>query len=34
MIPLTKKEKKNYNNQKFCYKCKKELIKGIKNIVK
>ena len=24
MIPLTKKEEKNYNNQKVCYICKKE----------
>ena len=24
MIPLTKKEEKNHNNQKFCYICKKE----------
>ena len=24
MIPLTKKEEKNYNNQKVCYMCKKE----------
>ena len=26
MIPLTKKEEKNYNNQKVCYICKKEFI--------
>ena len=24
MIPLTKKEQENYNNQKVCYICKKE----------
>ena len=24
MIPLTKKEEKNHNNQKVCYICKKE----------
>ena len=26
MIPLTKKEEKNYNNQKVCYICKREFI--------
>ena len=26
MIPLTKKEEENYNNQKICYICKKEFI--------
>ena len=26
MIPLTKKEEENYNNQKVCYICKKEFI--------
>ena len=26
MIPLTKKEEENYNIQKVCYICKKELI--------
>ena len=30
MIPLTKKEEKNYNNQKFCYICKKEFDKSDK----
>ena len=30
MIPLTKKEEKNYNNQKVCYICKKEFINIIK----
>ena len=30
MIPLTKKEEKNYNNQKVCYICKKEFDKGDK----
>ena len=34
MIPLTKKEEENYNNQKVCYICKKKLIKVIKNIIK
>ena len=34
MIPLTKKEEKNYNNQKVCYYVKKNLIKVIKNIIK
>ena len=24
MIPFTKKEEENYNNQKVCYRCKKE----------
>ena len=24
MIPLTKKEEENHNNQKVCYTCKKE----------
>ena len=28
MIPLTKKEEKNYNNQKVCYICKKEFDKS------
>ena len=32
MIPLTKKEEENYNNQKVCYYVKKNLIKVIKNI--
>ena len=27
MIPLTKKEEENYNNQKVCYICKKEFDK-------
>ena len=26
MIPLTKKEEENYNNQKVCYICKKGFI--------
>ena len=30
MIPLTKKEEKNYNNQKVCYICKKEFDKSDK----
>ena len=30
MIPLTKKEEKNYNNQKICYICKKEFDKSDK----
>ena len=30
MTPLTKKEEKNYNNQKACYICKKELDKSDK----
>ena len=30
MIPLTKKEKENYNNQKVCYICKKEFDKSDK----
>ena len=30
MIPLTKKEEENYNNQKVCYKCKKEFDKSDK----
>ena len=34
MIPLTKKEEENYNNQKVCYICTKKLIKVIKNIIK
>ena len=34
MIPLTKKEEKNYNNQKVCYICKNEFDKSGKNIVK
>ena len=34
MIPLTKKEGENYNNQKVCYICKKEFDKSDKNIIK
>ena len=34
MIPLTKKEEENHNNQKVCYICKKELIRAMKNIIK
>ena len=35
MIPLTKKEEKNYNNQNvFVTYVKKNLIKVIKNIIK
>ena len=34
MIPLTKKEEENYNNQTVCYICKKNLVKVIKNIIK
>ena len=30
MIPLTKKEEENYNNQKVCYICKKEFGKSDK----
>ena len=30
MIPLTKKEEENYNNQKVCYICKKEFDKSDK----
>ena len=30
MIPLTKKDEKNYNNQKVCYICKKEFDKSDK----
>ena len=30
MIPLTKKEEENYNNQKVCYICKKEFDKNDK----
>ena len=30
MIPLTKKEEENYNNQKVCYICKKESDKSDK----
>ena len=30
MIPLIKKEEKNYNNQKVCYMCKKEFDKSDK----
>ena len=26
MIPVTKKEEKIYNKQKFCYICKKDLV--------
>ena len=32
MIPLTKKEEENYNNQKVCYICKKEFDKKDKKI--
>ena len=31
MIPLTKEEEENYNNQKVCYICKKEFDKSDKN---
>ena len=34
MIPLTKEEEENYNNQKVCYICKKEFDKSDKNIIK
>ena len=34
MIPLTKKEEENYNNQKVCYVCKKEFDKSDKNYYK
>ena len=34
MISLTKKEEENYNNQKVCYRCKKEFDKSDKNIIK
>ena len=36
MIPLTKKEEKNYNKQKVCHICKKDLVLmiTIKNIIK
>ena len=35
MIPLTKKEEENYNNQKVCYICKKEFDKSDKkNLIK
>ena len=34
MIPLTKKEKENHNNQKVCYICKNNLIRMIKKIIK
>ena len=30
MIPLTKKEEENYNNEKVCYICKKEFDKSDK----
>ena len=30
MIPLTKKEEENYNNQKVCHICKKEFDKSDK----
>ena len=32
MIPLTKKEEENYNNQNVCYICKKKIDKSDKNI--
>ena len=34
MIPLTKKEEENHNNQKVCYICKKELDMNDKKIIK
>ena len=34
MIPLTKKEEENYNNQKVCYICKKEFDKSDKKYYK
>ena len=34
MIPLTKKEKENHNNQKIFYICKKNLIQMIKKFIK
>ena len=34
MIPLTKKEEENYNNQKVCYICKKEFDKSDKKTSK
>ena len=34
MIPLTKKEEENYNNQKIVTYVKKNLLKVIKNIIR
>ena len=34
IIPLTKEEKLNYNDQKVCYICRKSSILLIKNIIK
>ena len=34
IIPLTKEEKINYNDQQICYICKKKLTRVIKNIIK